>query len=163
MWKQSYGTIHERKKQSMNLTEDQIKNFQKRVLNAKSKEEVVAIVKEISKSEYIRKINQIEQGLSNLDYLNARALNFEFKEVEMEIYNSWEKALNEIYEALSQQLTSSEMAILREEQHQWIMERELTAKKESQHESGTLDSLKYLSVLTSLTKERCYELMDHIK
>ena len=117
----------------------------------------------ISKSEYIKKINQIEQGLSNLDYLNARALNFEFKEVEMEIYNSWEKALNEIYEALSQQLTSSEMAILREEQHQWIMERELTAKKESQHESGTLDSLQYLSVLTSLTKERCYELMDHIK
>lgn len=113
----------------------------------------------LSKNEYIKKINHIEQKLSNLGYLNARALNFEFKEVEMEIYNNWEKALNEIYEALSQQLTTSEMAILREEQQQWNTHRELTAKKETKHESGTLESLQYLSVMTNLTKERCYELI----
>ena len=74
-WKQSYGTIHERKNQSMNLTEEQIKNFQKRVLNAKSKEEVVAIVKEMGVDTTVEEIDQfLENAPKNLEPLKDEEL-----------------------------------------------------------------------------------------
>jgi uncharacterized protein YecT (DUF1311 family) len=62
---------------------------------------------------------------------------------------------------LKSQLSSTEMSSLKEEQIQWISDRDAIAEEEaSEFEGGTLEGLQYLETLGRLTKERCYELVE---
>ncbi|MNE54313.1 hypothetical protein D3C80_1490840 [compost metagenome] len=75
-------------------------------------------------------------------------------------HERWDKALNEIYNELKQQLSESEMAELKEKQLDWITYRDNTAKEASlEFEGGTMEPLEYTAVLGSVTKDRCYELV----
>lgn len=76
-------------------------------------------------------------------------------------YESWDKALNEIYGVLKQQLSADEMKKLNTEEVQWIKEKEAKAKKAaSEFEGGTFASVAYSDSLAQTTKARCYELVD---
>lgn len=57
------------------------------------------------------------------------------------------------------------MDALRQEQRQWIKDRDRTAEVESSSfEGGTYESVQYLITLARVTKERCYELVyDYMK
>lgn len=62
---------------------------------------------------------------------------------------------------LEEELSTEKMAHLREEQRNWLNERDDTAKNASlKFEGGTQEQLEYVSVLANLTKERCYELIN---
>lgn len=115
------------------------------------------------KNEYLQKLNNIDQGLVDLDYLYKNGITSEMMEAESERYKRWDDALNEIYGVLKNQLSNDEMNNLRKEQRQWIINRDITAEAESlEFKGGTMESIQYISTQARLTKERCFELVQDL-
>ena len=54
------------------------------------------------------------------------------------------------------------MSSLRNEQRQWIIDRDNTAEKAGKDccEGGSMEPVTIVSVMAQLTKERCYELVE---
>ncbi len=117
-------------------------------------------VKESEKQIYKNKLDNIQLGLKDLDTLYA-GNTIEMKSAASQEYERWDKALNEIYGVLKQQLSSDDMSKLKAEQIKWISDRDVKAKEESlEYQGGTAEQLVYISSLAETTKERCYELVD---
>lgn len=150
---------------------DSNKSNDNSVVNIETKEEVTTerneenskqdsgLVKE--KAKYLQKLDDIQQGLSDLDSLYA-GNTLEMKQAASEEYSRWDKALNEIYAELKAKLPQDKMDKLQEEEIKWIDDKENNAKKESKKfEGGTMEGLTYLSCLAQSTKDRCYELVNN--
>jgi len=117
-------------------------------------------VQESKKQIYKKKLDDIQAGLKDLEDLYS-GNTIEMKSAASQEYERWDKALNEIYGVLRQQLSSDDMNKLKEEQIKWILDRDAKAKKESlEYEGGTAEQLIYTSSLAQTTKERCYELVE---
>ena len=113
------------------------------------------------KNEYINKLNLVEEGMSDLDYLYENGITVELIEAEGTKLKRWDDMLNEIYSLLKIQLTESEMKELKSKQLSWIEYRDTTANNEASEEGGgSLSTVVYYSSLARLTKERCYELVN---
>ena len=113
------------------------------------------------KNEYINKLNLVEEGMSDLDYLYENGITVELIEAEETKLKRWDDMLNEIYSLLKIQLTESEMKELKSKQLSWIEYRDTTANNEASEEGGgSLSTVVYYSSLARLTKERCYELVN---
>ena len=113
------------------------------------------------KNEYINKLNSVEEGMSDLDYLYENGITVELIEAEETKLKRWDDMLNEIYSLLKIQLTESEMKELKSKQLSWIEYRDTTANNEASAEGGgSLSTIVYYSSLARLTKERCYELVN---
>jgi uncharacterized protein YecT (DUF1311 family) len=111
------------------------------------------------KSEYLAKLNKMEEEDKNAE---AKETTAGMEEQEQERYAKWDKALNEIYGTLEDQLSKEEMDTLRDEQREWVQQRDAEAKKASlKYEGGTTESLEYVATQATLTKERAYYLVAH--
>ncbi|WP_338753308.1 lysozyme inhibitor LprI family protein [Bacillus sp. FJAT-52991] len=116
---------------------------------------------ESRKVEYYSKLEQIETGMADLEYIYEQGTTVEVREAESERYKRWDDALNEIYGVLKQQLPSNEMEQLRTAQRKWITYRDESAESAAaSFEGGSWASVQYVSTQADLTKERCYELVD---
>ncbi|TYS18541.1 DUF1311 domain-containing protein [Rossellomorea vietnamensis] len=125
--------------------------------SAKSTEENQASEK--TKKEYLDKLNAMEEEDKHAE---AKDTMVEMEEQEQERFEKWDDALNEIYGVLQEQLGKEEMEKLREEQRDWVQQRDEEAKKASlKYEGGTTESLEYIATQASLTKERAYFLVAH--
>lgn len=112
--------------------------------------------------QYRIKLDAIERGLADLNYLYVNGVTVDMKEAESERYRRWDVALNEIYSLLKKQLSANDMNQLREKQREWIKYRDQSAgTNAAEFEGGTFESLTYISTQAELTKERCYELVNH--
>jgi len=112
------------------------------------------------REEYIRKLETILEGLSDLDYLFVDGTTMDMKKAEGERFIRWDDALNEIYSVLKKQLSEKEMNELRQKQREWIKYRDLTASTNAaEFVGGTFETLTYTGTLANLTHERCYELV----
>lgn len=110
------------------------------------------------KYEYIQKLDSIENEVNGIVYDGSMA---EMKEQSSKVLKKWDDELNEIYGVLKSQLSSDEMASLKEEQLQWIASRDAIAEKEAhEYEGGTMEGLQYTETLARTTKDRCYELVN---
>ena len=110
-----------------------------------------------TRSEYIQKLDAIEIGLSDLDYLYQGSYE-DLKKAAKITLTRWDDMLNEIYGLLKVQLSESEMDELTEEELDWIEYRDLTA---SNAIGGLQDGgAEYNLTSAALTKERCYELVN---
>lgn len=113
-----------------------------------------------TKQDYLAKLDDVEAGLKDLQSLKDEGTTASMTDAANQEYERWDKALNEIYNELKLQLPESEMTELKQKQLDWIAYRDETAKKASlKFEGGTMESLEYVSVLGSVTKDRCYELV----
>lgn len=113
----------------------------------------------MSKSKYIAELD----ALSNeCDSMRDTADNtMDMKKTASKIYNLWDDKLNEIYGLLKQQLSKSEMDALRQKQRQWISYRDSQAEAVyNEYAGGTIAPLLEMETKASLTKDRCYELVD---
>lgn len=139
-------------------SEDNKADTQKK--NIVEKENNNKTVQESKKQIYKKKLDDIQAGLKDLEDLYA-GNTIEMKSAASQEYERWDKALNEIYGVLKQQLSSDDMNKLKEEQIKWISDRDSKAKKDSlEYEGGTAEQLIYTSSLAQTTKERCYELVE---
>ncbi|MGH4052003.1 MAG: lysozyme inhibitor LprI family protein [Clostridium sp.] len=117
------------------------------------------------KQEFINKLNNIkielspgqrlvEEGTESQNDLN----NYAFQS-----YGKWDKSLNEIYNVLEQQLSSNDMEKLKNEESNWIAQKEAIAQRDSEDMRGGTgeDYLRYTSLAKS-TQERCYQLVEKV-
>lgn len=112
---------------------------------------------ESKKEEYLKKLNEMEEADRNLE---AGTTMVELKEQEAERYKKWDVKLNEIYGVLKEQLSTEQMDTLREEQRNWVKNRDEVAKEASlKYQGGSMESLEYVATQASLTRDRCYELV----
>ncbi|MBS4209401.1 lysozyme inhibitor LprI family protein [Bacillus sp. FJAT-50079] len=113
------------------------------------------------KEEYLQKLNTTKKEMDEIQKNSEAAITYEMKKVEGDRYDVWDELLNEIYGVLKDQLSTDEMEQLREEQRNWINNRDAAAKEASlKYEGGTMEQLEYVTVLANLTEERCYELVE---
>jgi uncharacterized protein YecT (DUF1311 family) len=112
---------------------------------------------ESKKDEYLKRLNEME-GADR--YAEVKTTTAEMIGQEVERYKKWDEALNEIYGILKEQLSTEQMDKLREEQRNWIKQRDEMAKESSlKYKGGSMESLEYVATQASLTRERCYELV----
>lgn len=109
----------------------------------------------------LKKLNDIQKGLAEFDKALETGTQVEMTQAKGEIFKRWDTALNEIYGALENQLSTSKFESLREEQRKWLTYRDEVAKENSlKFEGGTMASLEYVSTQARVTEERCYELVE---
>ncbi|WP_052712205.1 lysozyme inhibitor LprI family protein [Domibacillus indicus] len=124
-------------------------------------EEAAAAVAVSQKTTYYQKLDRIERGLADLDYIYETGTTVEIREAETERYKRWDDALNEIYGVLKKELPSGEMEQLRQAQREWIKFRDETAEEAaSSFSGGSWESVQYKSTQADVTRNRCYELVD---
>lgn len=112
---------------------------------------------EDKKGDYLKKLNEMEEADRQLESGVTMA---ELEEQEEERYRKWDEELNKIYGVLKEQLKPEEMDKVREEQREWIINRDNTAKESSlKYEGGSTETLEYIATQATLTRERCYELV----
>ena len=76
-------------------------------------------------------------------------------------YETYDKALNEIYALLQKELSPETMKDLKTEQMKWIVQKEDMANEERlKNNGGTFENVAYYISLYESTKERCYELIN---
>lgn len=79
-----------------------------------------------------------------------------------ELFQTWDNTLNIVWKLLESELDEEKMAALREEERQWIAEKE-TAVKEAgqQYEGGSMQSMEESLKAAELTEERVRELAGY--
>ncbi|PID23621.1 lysozyme inhibitor LprI family protein [Sporosarcina sp. P7] len=111
--------------------------------------------------QYRNKLDSIEAGLADLNYLFVNGITSEMSQAENERYTRWDNALNEIYGVLKKQLSAQDMEQLRIKQREWIKYRDHTASiNAAEFAGGSFEPLTYTSTSADLTKERCYALVN---
>lgn len=114
-------------------------------------------VTESSKEDYLKELNDMEEADRNEESATTTE---GLEDQEADRYKKWDEALNEIYGVLEEQLGAEDMDKLREDQRNWVKERDEVAKEASlKYEGGTTESLEYVATQATLTKERSYELV----
>ncbi len=114
-------------------------------------------VTESEKEEYLKKLNKMEESDRHAE---AGTTMLELEEQESERYKKWDLELNEIYGVLKEQFSKEQMDKLREEQRNWIKQRDEAAKEASlKYKGGSHESLEYVATQATLTRERCYALV----
>ncbi len=112
------------------------------------------------KEEYYQKINHTKKEVDKLEATDSST--YAMKKVENDRWELWDQLLNEVYGVLKEQLLPEEMDQLREEQRNWVKNRDNRALEASlKFKGGTQEQLEYVAVLANLTEERCYELIKN--
>lgn len=113
------------------------------------------------KSDYINKLDIIEEQMIDIEYLYENGVTSEMNEAELIRLKRWDDMLNEIYGLLKSQLNENEMEALKVKQRNWIKYRDKTADNDaSEAGDGSLSTVVYNSSLAETTKKRCYELVS---
>ncbi|MEK3877704.1 lysozyme inhibitor LprI family protein [Paenibacillus sp. FSL M7-0420] len=116
---------------------------------------------ESQRQTYFDKLDKIEEGLGDLKAMSDSGVMTDMKEAASKEHERWDKALNEIYQELKVQLPEADMAKLKDEQLSWIKERDKAAEEAAaKYKGGTMEGLEYAATLASVTKERCYKLVE---
>ena len=148
----------EEQKQKAQELLDKCKAEEAKILQEEEKKKQAKAMKD----KYIKKLNDVEAGLSDLDYLRESVFGIDMLEAAGREFKRWDDMLNEIYKLLKTQLSKSEMDDLTQKQLAWLDYRETTAKNAGADMGpSTGASLQYTSVSAQLTKERCYELVNN--
>lgn len=114
------------------------------------------------KEEFLQKVNDAKNEVDEMRANPIDDTTIAMKKVEGDAFDIWDGLLNEIYEVLEKQLPAEKMEQLREEQREWIDNRDQTAKEASlKYEGGTTEQLEYVKVENDLTEERCFELVEN--
>lgn len=114
-------------------------------LTAYTKAELIAQLDELATQESHREYQSDYQMIEDFGYN----------------YQLWDQALNQIYTQIKMQSTESDFAKIRDEQRQWIADRDAAAQTRYDEEGGgSLSRMVKVENLFTFTKERCYELVN---
>lgn len=117
---------------------------------------------EADKEKYIDMLDDLDEELESLEEKAEEGSQEEMDESEDELYERWDVALNEVYDALRSELSDEEKEKLRKKQRDWVEKRDEYAKEEAVETEN--DDESYSFILTEakkeFTKERCYDLVE---
>ena len=103
-----------------------------------------------------------EETIAAMDaYLETHYTQAEMNAHAQEKYRIWDDLLNQQWQVLKKVLPEEEMRQLTNEELQWIKDKEATAlEAAAEYEGGSLYPMVYSTTLSSLTRERVYELLE---
>ncbi|MDK0709657.1 DUF1311 domain-containing protein [Clostridium perfringens] len=113
-----------------------------------------------TKEIYLKKLNEVEVASEAEGRLADSGVTADMVTATGNQYKLWDEALNDIYGQLKTQLSETQMKELQRKQIEWIKYKENNAKEKAA-DHGSMSSVIYNSVLTDLTKERCYYLVNN--
>lgn len=151
--------IQEKSTNSSDITE-QKKDLTKDVTNEKklTKEEDT---EKTEKDQYLERLNSIVSYYDDLWSKTDSYSMADMKELKNQEYTKWDDELNTIYQLVKKKLPEEEFIPLRDEERKWITNRDEQASLAiNKYAGGTMEGLEYMSVMTNLTKERTYKLVD---
>lgn len=116
-------------------------------------------VQDSKKQTYQAKLKAMEEEVANID--EGTFTTVEMKAAAEQRYQKWDKLLNDVYQQLQAQLDTQAMTQLRIEQRKWITHRDDQARKAAdEYKGGSAENLVYTETLASVTRERCYRLVE---
>lgn len=119
-------------------------------------------LEENPKAYYLLELERIDLALTKLESSYKNGSTAALKAGEAESLRRWDKALNEIYGMLRNQLSAEEMEDLRLMQLEWISLRDQKAgEAAAEFTDSTLESVAQLTTEREMTKERCYFLANN--
>ena len=128
--------------------------------NAQVEETTDSNTEKTVKEMYEEKLRGAKEQADNLKAEDNST--YAMKDMESSRWEIWDGLLNEIYGDLKEMLSADEMRALRTEQLDWIELRDNGALEASlEYKGGTMESLVYVSVLATVTEQRCYELVEN--
>lgn len=102
-----------------------------------------------------KKAADLKDSIKNDTFTQA-----EYNEKSMELYNTWDYALNEIWDALKRIKTEEEMKPITAEELAWIDQKEQAVQEAgAEFEGGSLKPLVVNQKAAQMTEDRVYELM----
>lgn len=116
------------------------------------------------RKEFIEKLDNIQKELDSLPEKkdSDAGITYAMRSFYGISYDMYDKALNEIYALLKEQLSPETMQNLQSEQIKWIEKKEATATNEAEkYKGGSFEFVAYNSSLYGTTKNRCYELVNN--
>lgn len=145
------------------LDANEIEAREKKDTPAPTEEVAIELVtlQENPKGYYLQALDRIDMALTKLEDSYSNGSTAALTAGETESLKRWDKALNEIYGVLKEQLPPEEMEQLRQKQREWIEFRDLKADEAAaEFAGGTLENVTHLTTQRQLTKERCYFLVN---
>jgi uncharacterized protein YecT (DUF1311 family) len=115
------------------------------------------------RTEFIEKLDNIQKELDSLPEKEAsdNGVTNAMKSYYGLSFEKYDKALNEIYALLQQELSPEIMKELKPKQIEWIEQKEELAHEARQQYIGTtFENVAYFISLYDSTKEKCYELVN---
>jgi uncharacterized protein YecT (DUF1311 family) len=115
------------------------------------------------RTEFIEKLDNIQKELDSLPEKEAsdKGVTNAMKSYYGISFEKYDKALNEIYALLQQELSPEIMKELKNKQIKWIKQKEELAHEARQQYVGTtFENVAYFISLYESTKEKCYELVN---
>lgn len=111
-----------------------------------------------NKGDYLAELDQVEASEIHREYKNE----YQLLEDYALNHQLWDGVLNEIYGVLKTILSEAEMNDLKNEQRQWIKDRdEKVEAMPGYEEAGSLGRAEKVEAKFQITKERCYELVNN--
>lgn len=122
-----------------------------------------SVTKIKGRKEFLKKLDNIQKELDALPEKkdSDAGITNAMKNYFGKSYEEYDKALNEIYNLLKENLSEDVMEDLETKQIEWINQKESAAREEeSKYKGGTFEFVAgYISLYES-TKEKCYELVN---
>lgn len=95
--------------------------------------------------------------------LSDTATQMEMNEYSEQLYKLWDDELNRLWKVLKEELSSTEMAKLLEEQRTWIAEKEKAINEIGEISGGgTATTMNKNMTGEDLTRKRVYELLEYL-
>lgn len=114
----------------------------------------------LSKSDYLKKLNEVEAELAPLWKKSKNGTQTEMNEAATELFKRWDQTMNEVIDTLQSQLSIAEMENVQSEQQAWLTKRTNIADKVAAgNKGGTLEPHIRAIKAAELTKGRSYELV----
>ena len=132
------------------------------ITNTVSNTETGIVLEEVQTAEsFQKKLEEVERIVEEMRDSEASSNTDSMKRIADYEYRLWDAELNRIYQAIMDLISEKEAEPLREEERQWIRERDQLAKQTAgKFKGGTMESLEYTASLAAATKERAYELLE---
>lgn len=132
-----------------------------RVIEKEVEKVVESKIDGLAKIYLVKFIDIIEQVAAFPTYEERYQNTLGMKMLASEEYKMWDSLLNEIYMELKGILQTEDMEKLNEQQCQWIAHRDYTAEADGkEYEGGSMQGLIVITSKSSITKERCLELIN---
>lgn len=118
-------------------------------------------VEKTEKEQYIERLDSIVTYYNELWNKSDSLAMTDMKELKNQEYTKWDDELNTIYQMIKKKLSEEEFISLRDEERKWITTRdEKSELAASKYAGGSMEGLEYMAVMTDITRERTYELVD---
>ena len=103
-------------------------------------------------------IDRMETKQAHFDYIMEHEDPTSQAEAMDEFYNAWDDELNRIYKLLMAKLSSAQKTKLRNEEREWLKQRERKVNSATEGGTGMGIRIAYYSIMTEWTANRAIEL-----